>query len=642
MPRLRSTLALILLLVFGAGSLRASTPTQPSAEHTRRLLEQAIEFALEDGYLSAEDAEEAYAAVDGWLATPRNVNEITADELAEYRLLTPYQIYQFVHYRAEHSGRIASLYDLKTIPGWDEATALALAPLLAEGNAPDRPWREGVERGRLEAALLHTRLASRADKDYLGPPNSFALRGQYTAPDRLSVFVGAERDAYEPWRYGGRVGFDSYTAQVSVEHLGALRRLVLGDYRASWGEGLMLSQGFRLRPPYQPTTCRGLRPMQSLAEGERSRGIAAELERGAWQLSLVYSAQYLDGRVDDDGVITGLSETGLHRTEGELERRRAVPMSLFGGQLAYATDRLGIAVGALHQSFAPNMLAHATGASGVAALDSLSVQSLFSVSYQWMSRSGAVRLSGEAARTSVGGWAWAQQLRVSGGRLGDWSLALRHISPTYWAYSGRTYTHTLRPNDEQGASLFVESRELLLGWRLTAGVDAYRHVSEPSQGIGLALRTTAECGDRSGGHWRASASYRRPIDGVPALRLSLQRRWASGVWSVTPYIALSRTVGQWSGAVALRGELRTNDRLRFWGLLALYRATWRGRLYLPEQRLRYQYGFTMVHGSGVRLSAGGLWQVMSRAALGLTAVYAPRSEGVARSDSQISVAFYLK
>lgn len=642
MPRHLRRLVVFLYLIL-RGWTYAQEAYSPSPEYTRKQLEQAIEYALEDGYVSAEEAEDAFASIDDWLAFPRDVNRITAEELAEYRLLSPFQIYQFIRYRADHSGRIASLYDLKTITGWDESTAIVLAPLLTIGQSPAQSWRDGLDRGRLEAAMLHTRLRDKDEKSYLGPSYSLGLRGKYLAKDRLSVFLGAERDAYEPWRYGERVGFDSYTGHIAVEQIGILRKLVLGDYRCSWGDGLMLSQGFRLRPPYaRGANTRELRPVQSLTEGERSRGVAADFEAGTWRLFILYSSQKLDGRIDDDGVVTGLSEAGLHRTESELERRQTVPMSHWGGMLSWGGDRFCLGMGFLRQSFSPYQIKHALGAKHITQLDSLMGQNLLSANYRWMSRTGAVRVTGEVARNTFGGWALAHQLGVSGGRFGDWQLAFRHISPTYWAYSGRAYTHTQRPNDEQGISIYGESRELLHRWLLSLGIDTYRRVSNPEQGIGLALRATAERKSRSGSYWRATLSLRHPRGGVSALRLGLQRHIELGRYSLTPYLALSRGSDEWGWAAALRGTLTANSRLNLWASLAAYRASWQGRIYLYEPRLRYQYGFTMLYGKGLRLSAGGLWQLSSRCALGLRAVYVPNSSEQMSNDSQISMAFYLK
>lgn len=623
-------------------SLVAQELTSPSPEYTRKQLELAIEYALEDGVISPQEAEEAFGSVDQWLSSRRDVNRITAEELAEYRLLSPFQIYQFIRYRTDHSGYIASLYDLKTIPGWDETIALILIPLLSLEAPPSRPWAEGLEHGQLEMAVLHTRHSDNGEKHYIGPPNSLGIRGQYVVKDRLSVFVGAERDTYEPWRYSERVGFDSYTGHVSVAQLGVFRQLVVGDYRASWGEGLVLNQGFRLRPPYTQASRSGIRPMKSLSEGERSRGIAADLGLGRWQLGLIYSSKMLDGNVNDEGIVTGLSEVGLHRTEGELDRRQTVPLKLWGGLLSWGEDRLGVRLGILRESFAPYRLRHATGASRISELDGLMDQTLYTLSYHWMSRTGAIRLSGEVARSTFGGWAWVHNLRLSGGRLGDWGIAMRHITPTYWAYSGRAYTHSLRPNDEQGISFFAESREVVPHWQLSLGIDGYRRASEINRGVGLALRVTAERKSRSGSYWRGSLSYRRPLDSEPALRISLQRHWVAQEYSLSPYLALSRTSGTWSWAVALRGMTRMNDRLRFWALIGAYRASWQGRIYLPEQRLRYQYGFTMLHGKGVRLSAGGLWQISERASLGLRAVYMPSVHASLGNDSELSLAFYFK
>ncbi|MDO4707034.1 MAG: hypothetical protein Q4A61_01255 [Porphyromonadaceae bacterium] len=642
MPSLRMLVSLVMMLL-APDILVSQGVSLPSPEYTRRQLERAVTHGLEDGTISSDEAEQSLDLIDQWLALPKNIDQITSEELAEYRLLSPYQIYQFIRYRAEHLGHIATLYDLKNIVGWDEDTALLMAPLLKLGDAPSTAWREGLERGQLQGMLLHTRLSEPSNKHYLGPANSLAFRAQYVAQDRLSIFLGAERDAFEPWQYGSRRGFDSYTGHVAVHQIGVIRSLVVGDYRASWGEGLVLNQGFRMRPPQDiASKASGIRPMRSLAEGERSRGVAADFGRGLWRLLLLYSSQYLDGRINEEGEVIGLSQIGLHRSERELEQRAVVPMHHLGGRFSWEGDRLSLGLGLLRYSFVPNRLRHAVGASHISELSDFTAQNTYSIDYGWMSRSGRLRFSGEVARSSLGGWALVQQMRASGGRLGDWGLALRYVSPTYWAYYGHSHTYKSRPNDEQGFTFFAESRELLHRWQLRLGVDTHRSVSEVGRGWAWVARTTAERWYRPAGYMRATLSYSRPAVGESVFRLSLQRQWQGVRSNLIPYFALSYTPEGWGGALAFRGEVRPSYKLRLWGMLAAYSASWRGRIYLPEPRLSHQYGFTMLHGRGIRLTLGGQWQLSSRWQLGLRAVYSPEDVEVGRNDSQITLGIYFR
>lgn len=611
---------------------------EPSAAYTRLKLEEAVEHALEDKLLTDEEAEAAYAQIEQWLTHPRDANRIQSEELAEYRLLSPYQIYQFILFRTNAPHGITSLYDLKTITGWNEDLAIIIAPLLSMSQTREETWLHALERGKTAGAILFGTPTRPSSQAYLGPAYSTGIRAEFRARDRLSVFLGAERDSYEPWRYAGHRGFDSYTAHIAIHELGPLRSLILGDYRASWGEGLALSQGFRLRPPYAvPRRASGIRPVSSLAESEHSRGIATTLELGRWRATALYSKQQLDGNVKD-GYIYGLSETGLHRSEHELQRKHQVPLNHWGGRLSWSNDRLTIGLGLLSMSFAPYRLRHSPGASGIERLYNLQSQSYTTLDYQWVSKAGHLRLSGELARSSLGAYAWVQQFSRTGGRWADWAISARYISPAYWAYYGRTSTHSLRPNNERDISLHISTRELLPSFGLTAGLDLYQRLS--SRHTGLAFRSTAEYRRWPTSTLRYTLTYRSQEHTPSSLRMSLQQRWQTARYLLAPYAALSKTLGAWSWAIALQGQLTPKERLKLWINLAIYRASWAGRLYVPEPRIRYQYGFPMLYGKGFRLSAGGQCQVTQRWAIGLRAVYSPKSSGT--SANHIALGFYFK
>lgn len=613
----------------------------PSLAYTRQKLEQAIHERLEDNLIAEEDAEALYAQVEQWLTNPKDINQITSEELAEYHLLSPYQIYQFILFRTRQSQGITSLYDLKTIPGWNEELAICLAPLFRIDNSSDERWADKLNYGRLEASVICSKSSQATEKTHLGSPYSLALRASYQIPDRISTFVGAELDRGEPWLYRGRKGFDSYTGHAAVHHLGVVRSLVIGDYRASWGEGLTINQGFRLRPPHVSSRrSTGIRPISSVAESDRSRGIAITLERNRWQLIALYSKLHLDGNIEGENI-SALSETGLHRTERELAHRRRVPMKHWGAHLGWRGDQLNLGVGALSMSFAPYRLVHSSATHGRESLNLLQKQSYITLDYQWVSRSGRWKIGGEIARSSIGGYAWAQQIQRSGMRWGDISISMRYISPKYWAYYGRSYTHHMRPNNERGLTIYASSRELLKQCELSFGLDLYEQLSNKHRG--LALRATASYHTSHNQSLRYTLSYQSADTKPKTLRMSLTYKKQTERTQVAPYIALSQTAPHhWSWALALRVDRAISKRVKIWTNIARYKADWQGRLYLPEPNMKHQYGFSMLYGKGIRLASGLEWLCTKRITLALRGVYTPSDTKTMANGNYIALGVYYR
>lgn len=610
----------VLLELTTTGQLLAQTSAEPSkliSIRTHILSELAT--WLSEGLISEEEYEHSLEVLERLLLQPLDINTATEDELQDIPLLSDYQIYQLLKARAD-TGGFDSVYDLKLLPGWTEETTRWVLPLLRCSAA--RPRQQSLwQGGRMSYALTATHLSGR-EEEHLGNGWGSSLRWGYHTQGGLSAFLGAELDRGEPWVWQTHRGFDSYAGHLAYRGRGALRQLILGDYRVSWGEGLLLGQGqtfARLGRALGRSRASTLRPISGVSEANKLRGLAVEYAWGRWQIVGLGSQRSLDGRLGEDATVYGLREDGLHRTNEQWARRGTVPMTSWGARLAYEGRQLTLGVQHLRYHWGGLRLSTPPGSRGVPSLALLERYSGTSLSYAWLSLSGATRLSGEVARDARGNWATVHELWYRGG-WGEMALSMRKLSESYWSYFGSSALSIgLRPRDEEGLRLSLSTRELAPALELSGMLDLYRRPSWQAGGIGryslAALVYQPSQAIELRGQWtehhRPSMPHRRRIRLGAKL---LGTDWALELGGTCLWLSQDDRHPR-ERAYELDGRLRyqLTKALQLWANMIYFDApSPRTRLYAYEPHTRYDYGSAFLWGTGTRSSVGAKWQATER------------------------------
>ena len=117
-------------------------------------------------------------------------------------------------------------------------------------------------------------------------------------------------------------GYDYYSFYCLLKTSGRLKSLALGNYKLSFGQGLVLSTDFRLGKTFSMSTSEyrtgGIRKHSSTDEYNYFRGVAATMELlRCLELSVFLFAPFY-GRCSKKWEITSIFKTGLHRTEKEV------------------------------------------------------------------------------------------------------------------------------------------------------------------------------------------------------------------------------------------------------------------------------------------------------------------------------------
>lgn len=372
-------LLLFPLSLFG----QQSDPEDDKNEQQKfNILEQRIETIAEN----TEDEDIDFTTLFDYLSYiydhPVNLNNARNEEgLRQLHMLTEVQVNNlYEHIRV--NGRLISIYELQAVPGWDLTTIKNILPFV-EVNVnlytPNISVREVLKNSTNDFFLRYSRvleqqegyapiddstLAASPNRRYLGSPDKLYARYRFKFRNNISIGFTAEKDAGEQFFQGNQSnGFDFYSAHVYLKGFGKLKALALGDYHAQFGQGLTVWSGLAFGKSADVMSSKrnavGLRPYASVDENLFLRGGGTTLQFGKFEFTGFGSFKKIDANVDFDDTtntfdgltITSFQQTGLHRTPGEFQDKRAIAETHLGGNMQFNTRRLKIGVTGLHSTY---------------------------------------------------------------------------------------------------------------------------------------------------------------------------------------------------------------------------------------------------------------------------------------------------
>lgn len=175
------------------------------------------------------------------------------------------------------------------------------------------------------------------------------MRYGFRYGDYFQAGIVGEKDAGEPFfALQDKKGYDYYSFYCLFKNMNRIKTLALGNYKLSFGQGLVLSTDFRLGKTFSMSTSEyrtgGIRKHSSTDEYNYFRGVAATVEILRFlEFSAFYSYRSMDGTLKDE-KITSIYKTGLHRTEKEANKMNAFTMQSMGGNLTYEKNKLKVGI----------------------------------------------------------------------------------------------------------------------------------------------------------------------------------------------------------------------------------------------------------------------------------------------------------
>ena len=490
---------------------------------TLRRTQDFLTNRLED-LARSSDRQQDYSDLAGdylyYARHPININSDEVEKLLKLNLLNEMQLTALKNYIHQY-GLIYSVFELRYISGFNAGTLQRLLPFITVGKpkatAPFS-FKRALRYADNQVLARYGQILEKAqgykmspDSAYLkpgsvflGPPQSLYLRYGLRADDHLRFGFTTEKDAGEvlfPSRLGDSVKTvldsqkprfpDFFSAYAYLANLGIVKKVILGDYHLEFGQGLCLWSGLTFGKSAEATDINyygsGIRPNTSVNENRFFRGIAVTLGKNNLALTLFYSHNKVDGSFfinpDSRQEISGLLETGNHRTISELQNKHRVAITAFGGHLAYVRGiwRTGVT---FYQTRLSLPLEPAAKLYKIAGLRGK----------QWNNASvnSSLRLNrlfffGELAANPGGSFAGMAGLNAYPSDRLWLTLAYRNFSPGYKVLYASPFMESGRANNEQG--LYFGTKILLSGkFTFSAYADFFKfpwlkyHINAPSFG----------------------------------------------------------------------------------------------------------------------------------------------------------------
>ena len=433
------------------------------------------------------------------LQEPVNLNSATREQLEQFPFLSDIQIEHLLAYIYIH-GQMETIYELQLVEELDRQTIQYLLPFVcikAINNEPAFRWKTMLkDAGRYGKNEVLTRLdipfykRKGYEHTYLGPSVYNSVKYTFRYRDQLYAGGVAEKDAGEPFAaLHNRYGYDYYSFYLLLQNCGRLKSLAVGNYRLSFGQGLVMSTDYLMGKTIYASSFNnrsaGIKRHSSTDEYNYFRGVATTVAlTKRLSVSAFYSHRNMDGVVTD-GEITSVYKTGLHRSRKEADKKNLLTSQLTGGNVSYQQNHIRLGITGVYYVFNRPYEPELTGYSKYNIHGNHFYNLGIDYAYRWRRFS----FQGE---TAIGkqGWASLNRLQYSPVQDIQFMLIHRFYSYDYWAMYAHSFGEGSTVQNEQGYYVGLETTPFS-HWRFFVSFDLFSfpwwryRISKASKGVDL-------------------------------------------------------------------------------------------------------------------------------------------------------------
>ncbi len=313
---------------------------------------------------------------------PVNINTCSADDLEKLYFINNFQIKQLLDYREKY-GKIYSIYELQLIKGFNNDLIAKLIPFIsveAVNKKQNFSLKNTFKYGKHQLFLRTQGIIEdqagyfvpdsekTESNHYLGNPYKIYAKYQFKFSNKIQFGITAEKDAGEEFFKGSQPnGFDFYSAYLQVNNIGIVKKVIIGDYLAQFGQGLTLYRGLSFGKSTDVggilKSATGIRKYSSSNELEYFRGGAITVGKNNWEVSTFYSNHNIDGSIKKDTsesneeYINSLYSVSDHGTISGVNKKNAINEQAFGTNLSYSFSKLKIGLTGVYSKYSHNIQA---------------------------------------------------------------------------------------------------------------------------------------------------------------------------------------------------------------------------------------------------------------------------------------------
>ncbi len=452
-----------------------------------------------------ETVENLYENLSFLAENPLNLNTLQKKDLEQLPFLTGKQIDALFDYRRKY-GNFLTVYELKNVEDLDFNTLELLLPFVyIDDSFVDKPpinvdnllkygqnelyfrYDKCFQQKKGYAFISDTILNQYPNRKYLGEAYYSSFRYAYHFDERIQFGFVAEKDPGEPFWCQKHKGFDYYSVHLLIKDLKRLKTVVVGDFKTSFGQGLVINSDYRLSRSMVLSQAErrnnGFRRHYSTNESDFFRGVGGTINLNRVDLSFFYSDKKWDGIIDSL-LITSLKTDGLHRLQRDWEKRKQVKIQTYGGNVQYISEKLCVGLTALHYSF-----------SGKSFEPDLKPYNLYyfrgkentNIGVDYLFKTRGIKFYGETAVSANKKFATINGVQIQPVSYASFLLLYRKYSKDYHSFYGKAFGQNSTVQNEEGVYLGMQFTPIPY-WKLSGYVDLFRFpwlkygVDAPSSG----------------------------------------------------------------------------------------------------------------------------------------------------------------
>lgn len=502
---LAGLLLAMLIICLPIASVIGQTAPETNRHQIERIIEEAV--ADMDPDESSNEITKLIEFLEDLAQNPININRDDAIRISQVPGLSYQQTIRIIEYR-ESRKPFETIQELTEVEGIGTKTLQDITPFVSTGTRTERRrdlyfdrrfWTAGGHfeaLSRVQSVLEERDGYNRPDSlgGYLGSPIKYNHRFRYRS-NHMSLNLSQDKDPGEPLE--SPFGFDYTSWHVAIRDAGKLENLVVGDFRVSYGQGLTMWNGGSFGKSSQiiGATLKndpGIRPYTSSQETNALRGVAFSAGEKI-QLSGFYSNRKLTASEVDEHRVRSPSQTALHRTRLERDRRLNLEQTTYGGRIRAGVGHSLFGISGYRNQY-DRPIAEGTQPYQVHQFSGRT-NSVFGLDYRILA--GPALLFGEAARSASGGLALisGSELRLPSNT--DLAITYRSYAADFQNPFGSSFSEQSAPQNETGIYLGLE-QQIRKNVQLNAYIDHFRTKSakflndRPTSGYDWLARLTYE------------------------------------------------------------------------------------------------------------------------------------------------------
>lgn len=266
---------------------------------------------------------------------PVMINSTDENEISRLFFLTDFQVKAI----ADHvlsSGQIVSDFEIASIPGFDKETVEMMIPFISLKNK----LVNTSDSSRMRNSMISNFSIKSGKSDSSSLGSRWRILSKYKfSTGRFSGGFTMEKDPGEKLLAGHPSVPDFLSANIAFTGTGLIRRIIVGDFSARFGQGTNINTGFRrgisLTSPGYMSARDEIKPYTSTEENKFFRGVAADFSMKNIGLTMFYSKNYSDATISpssdsQNNNIENFYVAGIHNTTSLLNKKDAISTLAYG------------------------------------------------------------------------------------------------------------------------------------------------------------------------------------------------------------------------------------------------------------------------------------------------------------------------